>query len=180
MENTKWFYVAISCVGISVLSLFTSIISYTAIDGAVYHYSILGLLQGNKFSDTVLTQYYGPVLWNMVGSTITVLSLIFIASLICAVVGLMTLRAQKPNKLNFRLTIVGLLGTSFPSFLVILAVILSGNYFNGSIMCGISPIITPVAMAFCIRVVIRRRNKVMEQLQAEIKEKGLIWSAGDL
>lgn len=180
MENTKWFYAAISCIGISVLSLFTSIISYTGLEGITHHYSILGLLQGNDFSDTVLTQYYGPVLWHMVGSTITILSIIFIASLICAVVGLFTLRAQRPNKWNFRLTIIGLIGTTFPSFLVILAVILSGNYFYGSIMCGISPIITPIAMAFCIRVVIRRRNKVLEQLQAEMKAKGLIWNAGDL
>lgn len=180
MENKKWFTIAISCVGISVLSLFTSIISYTNVQGVQFHYSIIGLLQGDNFSDTVLTQYYGPVLWNMVGSTVSILSVLFIASLICSIIGLFTLRAQRPNKWNFRLTIIGLIGTTFPSFMVILAVILSGNYFNGSIMCGISPIITPIAMAFCIRVVFRRRNKVIQQLQAEMKAKGLIWNAGDL
>ena len=68
----------------------------------------------------------------------------------------------------------------FNSFLIILGVILSADYFPGTLSCGLSPIITPIAMAVCIRVVIRRRNKVLEQLSAEMQAQGLIQPAGDL
>lgn len=180
MDKKKWFYVAIACVAVSVLSLFTSIITYTAPSGVATPYSLLDLLQGTEFRDNVLSQYRGPVLWSMGGSTVSVLAFIAVAALVCAIVGLVTLRAQRPNKWNFVLTIVGLIGTSFPSFLVILAVVLSGDYFNGSISCGVSPVITPVAMVICIYVVIRRRNKVLEQLRMEMEAKGMIWQAGDL
>ena len=180
MDKKKWFWAAISCVAISVLSLFTSIITYTAPNGATTSYSLLDLLQGSEFRDHVLSKYRGPVLWNMGGPTVSILAFMAVAAIACAIIGLVTLRAQRPNKKNFALTIVGLIGTAFPSFLVILAVILSKNYFVGSISCGISPIITPVAMALCIYVVMRRRNKVLEQLRLELEAKGLIWQAGDL
>ena len=180
MNKKQWFYIALACVVISVLSLFTSIITYTAPNGVAQSYSLIDLLQGNAFRDDVLSQYNGPVLWRMGGATVSILAFMAVAALACAVIGLVTLRAQRPNKWNFVLTLVGLVGTAFPSFLVILAVLLSNNFFTGKISCGLSPVITPVAMVICIYVVIRRRNKVLEQLRKEMEAKGLIWQAGDL
>lgn len=180
MDKKKWFYVAFGCVIVSVLSLFTSIITYTSPVGIRSSFSLIDLMEGTQFSNTVLRQYKGPVLWHINGATVSGLAMLAVAALICAIVGLITLRAQRPNRWNFILTLVGLVGTAFPSFMIILAVILSGRYFSGTVSCGISPIITPVAMLFCIHVVIRRKNKVQEQLRRELEAQGQIWSAGDL
>ncbi len=180
MEKKKWFYVAISGLLVSILSLFTSIITYTAPGGRSTSYSLQDLLTSNSFRDNVLSQYTGPVLWEMGGATVSLLAFLAVAAVLCAVVGLLTLRAQRPNTWQFVLTVAGLAGTAFPSFLVLLAVALSGDYFYGTISCGIAPIVTPIAMVVCIRAVIRRRNKVLEELRAELEAEGLVFQAGDL
>lgn len=180
MERKKWFYLAIFCILVSILSLFTSIITYTAPSGMVTSYSLPDLLQGTEFRDDVLSQYTGPVLWAMDGATVSILAVLAVASVVCALVGLLTLRAQYPNTWQFVLTLAGLAGTTVPSFLVILAVLLSKNYFRGSISGGLAPLVTPVAMAVCIQAVIRRRSKVLEQLRANAEAQGLIRQAGDL
>ena len=180
MERNKWFSVAMGSLGVSILSLFTSIISYTAPNGRITHYNLINLLSGTDFLDNVLWYYTGPVFWKMEGPTVSILAFGAVAAMVCALVGLITLRKQRPNTWQFVLTLVGLVGTAFPSFLVILAVMLSDNYFPGDIACGISPIITPVAMVICILAVIRRRNKVLEQLRREVEAKGLVFQAGDL
>lgn len=180
MERKQWFYLAIFCMLVSIASLFTSIITYTTPSGAVISYSLPDLLQGSSFRDTVLSQYTGPVLWKMGGSTVSILAGLAVASVVCALVGLLTLRAQYPNTWQFVLTLAGLVGTAVPSFLVILAVLLSRDHFRGSISCGLAPLVTPVAMAVCIQAVIRRRSKVLEQLRANAEAQGLIRQAGDL
>lgn len=178
MDKKTWFYVAIMGLIVSIGSLFTSIITYVSISGEVYQYSIIDLLQGDDFSDMVLSQYTGKVLWQMTGSVITGLVILMIASLLCAIIALFTLRAQYPNKWQFMLAIISLIGVAFPSFLVILAVILSGNFFNGTISCGVAPIVSPIAIVICIIAVVRRKNKVDKDLKE--RTKGLIWQAGDL
>lgn len=175
-----WFYIAILCILISIFSLFTSIITYTANNGEISEYSIIELLEGEKFSDTVLMEYTGKVVWDINGSTVTVLVIIAIVSLLCAVTALVTLRAQYPNRWQFVLAIMGLIGISIPSILVIIAVFLLKNYFRGTIKCGLSPVITPIAMIICIVAVLRRRNKVLKDLQAKMRAKGLIKQAEDL
>ncbi len=180
MEKNKWFYVAMSSLAVSLLSLFTSIISYTPPRGKTVHYNLTSLLFETKFRDDVLSEYTGPVLWKMGGATVSILALVAVAAVLCALVGLVTLRKQRPNTWQFVLTLAGLVGTAFPSFLVILAVLLSDNYFPGDITCGISPIIMPIAMVICILAVIRRRNKVLEQLRREMEAKGLVFQAGDM
>ena len=180
MKKKNWFFVAIVCVAISVLSLFTTIISYIEPGGDVTHYSLPDLLFSSDFRVDVLADYSGPVLWKMGGATVSVLAFLAVAVLVCAIIGLITLRAQRPNHWNFVLTFIGLIGTAFPSFLVILAVILSNSFFPGTILCGIAPIVTPIAMLLCIRVVIRRKNKLQEQLRKELESQGMIRPAGDL
>ena len=180
MEKKKWFYVALSCVVISLGSLFTSIITYRFPNGRVEHYNLIDLLLSTEFRDQVLDQYTGPVLWAMDGATVSILAMIAVAAVLCALIGLVTLRKQRPNTWQFILTLTGLVGTAFPSFLVLLGVVLSDNYFRGDLSCGISPIITPIAMVICICAVVRRRNKVLEQLRREMEAKGLVFQAGDL
>ena len=180
MKKKQWFYIAVGCLALSVVSLFSSVVIYTDTAGAIHSYSIIDLLSGDGFRDTVLARYTGPVIWKMGGSTVSVISAVAVISLICAIAGLLTLRAQRPNLWQFRLTLLGLIGTSIPSFLILLAVGLSKDYFTGAVSCGAAPIITPIAMAISIFVVIRRKNKVQEELNKQLKAQGLIYRGGDL
>ncbi len=178
MNKENWFKVAIAGLAVSVFSLFTTIIRYESTAGEVYKYSIVELIKNDDFSKRVLNQYTGKVLWHMDGTVIVGLVILMVVSLICAIVSLITLRAQYPNKRQFILAIVSLIGVAFPSFLVILAVMLSEKYFIGTISCGMAPIISPVAIIICIIAVVKRKNKVDKDLKE--RTKNLIWEAGEL
>ena len=90
------------------------------------------------------------------------------------------MRAQYPNTKNFVLTIVGLIGVLIPSVTAIVCVVALGQYYPGGLSLGIAPVISPIAIMVSIGAVVRRKNKVAEELQKEVEEKGLIWKAGDL
>lgn len=179
-EKTGWFYIAIGCVVISLLSLFLPILRYTDEQMAI-SFNIVDLIGGNEYFEAyVIDAYYGPVIWNISQTATTVLAVIAIIALICAVVGLLTLRVQRPNTKQFILTIVGLVGVSIPSVTVIVIVLLFGKYYYGTLTLGIAPVISPIALLISIGAVIRRKNKVAEEIQRELEAKGLIWKAGDL
>lgn len=180
MKKKIWFYIALSCLAVIGLSMLVSVVIYIDEAGTVTNYNLANLIFQQDFMNNVLWWYTGPVLWKMQGATIPVLTLIAAVSLICAVGGLLTLRVQRPNRWQFRLTILGLAGTCIPSLLVILAAVMSEAWFPGRIIPGVSPILTPLAMGLSIYVVVRRRNVVQEQLQAELRAKGLIRMGGDL
>lgn len=180
MNKKNWFYIAIACVAVSVASLFTSIITYTTASGTRYSFSIVDLIGGSADFEIVYKQYKGPVVWNITGAITTVLALVAVLAILCSVIGLVTLRAQRPNTWQFILTLVGLAGVAFPSIVLFICVLGYGKYYSGTIRCGISPVITPIAMIICIAVVVRRKNKLAEELRKEAEAKGLIWEAKDL
>ena len=181
MEKRGWFYVAFVGLGLSVISLFTTIVTYVTTDSKVLRFNIIDLIGGNKdFDHYVLNQYTGPILWNITGAVTAILAVLAVAALLCAGIGLMTLRAQRPNTWQFVLTILGLAGVAIPSIVLIICVIAFGGYFEGTIGFGLAPVITPIAMIVCIAAVIRRRNTVQEQLQRELEAKGMIWKPRDL
>ena len=169
-----WFIIAISCVVISILSLFMSIITYTTEDGHMkYSFSILDLIgQSSEFEKYILKEYKGPVVWDITGAITAVLAIFVVAGILCAIMGLITLRAQRPNTWQFILTITGLIAVAFPSIVLIVCVLGYGKYYAGTIGFGIAPIITPIAMITCIIVVVRRKNKLAEELRENLKQKG--------
>ena len=181
-ERKGWFYLAVGCLIVSLISLFLPIIRYT--DSIIdYQFNIIDLVKGNSsFEFLVLEEYTGPVLWKITDFTVSVLAVIAVVSLFLAVAGLITLRAQRPNTKQFVLTIIGLIGVSIPSVTVIICVLSFGHYYSdgGFLSLGIAPIISPIALLISIGAVIRRKNKVEEEMRKEAEEKGLIWKAGDL
>ena len=180
MNKSGWFYIALGCIAVSIVSMFTSIIIYIDSKGKIYSYNILRLLEGNGFSNFVLSKYTGPVYMILTGRWITVLAVISIVSIIFAVVGLLTLRVQYPTTWQFVLTITGLCGTLLPSLLIIYGVFVSKRYFTGELRCGIYPIITPIAMAVCVAAVLQRRDRVKKQNLERIRREGMIRKAGDI
>lgn len=181
MQNKRWFYISMTCLIISVVSLFISIVTYTTPAGDSYSYNIVGLLfQGHDFSQRVLNSYTGPVFATFTGVKITAMAAIAIIAFICAFTGLMTIRAQYPTTGQFILTFLGLIGTAVPSVLILILVFLSRNYFIGTVSCGLAPIITPIAMIISIITVKRRKDKVAEELRRRAMAKGLIRRATDM
>ena len=89
MKKKAWFYIAISCVGISILSLFFSIITYRGTYGVKYSFSIVDLLvHTEKFEDQVLNQYNGPVVWDITGTITVALVVIAVFGILCSIIGL--------------------------------------------------------------------------------------------
>lgn len=175
-EKKVWFYVAIGCVVISLLSMFLPILYSYGVS-----FNIIDLLKGDIFfEEYVIEAYTGPVIWNITSGTVVLLSVIALAALVCAIVGLVTLQAQRPNTKNFVLTFIGLIGILIPSITIIISVLCLQQYYPGGLKLGIAPIISPIAIMISISAVIRRKNKVAEEMRREVEEKGLIWKAGDL
>lgn len=171
-----WFYLSIGCILVSLLSLFLPIFQSFGMN-----FNIVDLVSGDSyFANYVIAAYTGPVIWNMTSDTVAVLAIVAIVALVCAIVGLITLRAQYPNTKNFILTIVGLIGVLIPSITAIICVVGLGQYYPGGLSLGIAPIISPIAIIVSIGAVVRRKNKVAEELHKKAEEKGLIWKAGDL
>lgn len=179
MKRNNWFYIAMGSLIISILSLFTSVVTYRDPGGNVFRYNILDLFYGDGFVDDVLAYYRGDVLWKIDTGTVRFLAFLAIAALVISVVGICTIRAQHPRKWQLIMTIFGLIGTSIPAMLVFFAVSQSRNGFDGNMGCGFAPVIMPVATIVSIVAVLYRQNNVNRELEAA-KEKKLIWEAEDL
>lgn len=175
-EKKKWLYVAAGALGVAVLSMFTTILSYKSA-GTVYSYNLLGLIEGNDFTQNVLANYRGTVYWRIDGFWVTLLTVVSLASLICSIVGLFTLRQQRPNIKQFWLTIIGLAGTSLPALLVLIAVPMFRSGFQGELTYGIYPVVAPIATLVSVLAVYRRKNRVQEELRKELEDKRKIWKA---
>lgn len=190
MTDSKkvFFIVAIVCLVMSVMALFIPVIWYkytpeegkkgNAIDTS---YSVAGLIvNAEEFSADVLFYYQGPVVWDIDGLVVFVLASIYIIGIICAGFGVVTLRAQRPNTWQFILTIAGLVLVAVPSIIMMICVFGYGQYFPGKMTVGPAPILTIISMIICICAVIRRKNKVAEELRKELESKGLIRKGGSL
>lgn len=192
MRKKIEYYIAVCCLIISIISMFMPIVSYKVSygyqshyfktnAGASYSFNIIDLIRGSEdFNQIILVEYKGPVVWNITRGMCSILGIIAVLAIVCAAIGLFTLRVQRPNTRQFILTIVGLIGIAVPSVVIIVVVFMCGKYYSGTLSCGIAPILSPIAMLVSLCAVIRRKNKVAEALRKEMEEKGLIRQAKDL
>ena len=177
VTDTKgWFYLSLGCVIVSLLSMFFPILtSYGK------GYNIINLVRrDSSFTNDVIAEYTGPVIWNITSETVVILVSLAALSLVLTIAGLITLRAQRPNTGNFIMTFIGLIGNLIPSVTAIICVTVLQQYYPGGLKLGIAPIISPIAILISILAVIRRKNKVAEEIRKEVEQRGLIWKAGDL
>ena len=181
MKNNTWFLIALGSLAVSILSLFTSIISYKLPGtSTVHHYSIIDLFQGSRFVDEVLRGYEGRVLWRIDAGAVRALAFLALAALILSLTGICTMRAQRPRTWQFVMAVAGLAGTAIPSFLVLFAVLQSRRGFRGDLRCGIAPLIMPAAAVISIVAVTWRRNRALQEMERQARAQHLIWEAGDL
>ena len=180
MKKNKWFYVALGSLIVSVLSLFVSVITYRMPNGFVGKYSIIDLIEGDRFVKEVLVAYRGQVFWQIDSGNVRVLAVLTIAALGMSIAGICTMRSQRPRTWQFVMAVAGLAGTAFPSLLILYAVFQSRKGFEGTIGIGIAPLIMPIAAAISIIAVTYRRSSVLQEMERQAREQNLIWEAGDM
>lgn len=180
MEKNKWFYVALGSLAVSILSLFVSVITYKMPYGAKTSYNILDFFQGERFVREVLVDYRGRVFWQIDSGSVRILAVLALGALIMSVIGICTMRAQRPRTWQFVMALVGLAGTAIPSILIFYAVFQSSKGFAGQIQIGIAPVIMPIAAVISIIAVTYRRNSALKEMERRAREQNLIWEAGDM
>ena len=179
-ENAAWFYVALGSLAVSVLSFLLPVLTYVTPEGEHWSFSLPNLIFYDARLTSVFLDYHGPVIVFLTERSAVVLGVLALAALVVALVGLITLRAQRPNTRQFVLTIIGLVLILLPSLVLIVCVAVFGKYYAGTIGFGVAPILAPVSLLICIGAVMRRKNRVAEEMRREMEANGLIWQAGDL
>lgn len=178
-KDTIWLWIALFWIVISVISMFIGVISYTTAGGTTKMYAIQNLIDGETFSKEVLREYTGDFVLDVGPWALTALCILAVGAIIAALAGILIMQKQRPVKWPFVMTVIGVIGTAIPALLILYAVIVSVNYFPGKISAGFYPIVTPIAVAFCLYIVIRERKRVLKA-NAAIKQNAYIRPAGDL
>ena len=141
-------------------------------------FNIVDLVSENEeFVEKILRGYHGPMEIDITGRMVTVMAVLAVLGLVLAIVGLVTLRAQRPRTWNFIITIIGLVIIMIPSVIAMVVVFGFGQYYADKISLGIAPIL------LCIAVVVRRKRKLskeMRKLHKEVEGRQLVRKAGEL
>lgn len=182
MKRIGWMILSLLCLLVSVASLFLSIITYT-VGRREYSYNLLDLIRYEDFVDEVLVDYTGTFFlkWNGYEERILlVIAGIGVAAIMLAVIGIITMQVQRRNTFSFILTLLGLVGTLIPACAILIAVLMSQDYFAGSISSGLYPVVTPVAMIFCIITVTWKYRRSRDERKAMRTAGQLMRKSGDL
>lgn len=184
-KNKSWIYFSLGGMALSLISLFLPIISYTSgrDAGREYDFRVFQLLEGG-FADQVQTEYTGKN-WIFVSNqafdtAVAVICMIGVASIVISLLGLRSMSRQYESNWPFRMTVCGLMGTAVPALLLVLAAVLSNDFYLGSISLGAYVYITPVTMAAACAAVARRHKMTRQELRIQREAAQYIRPAGDL
>lgn len=182
MKRIGWMVLSFLCLIASIASLFLSVITYT-VGRQEYSYNLLDLIRYEDFADEVLADYTGTFFMKWDGSEERVLLMIAgigITAIILAVIGIITMQVQRRNTFSFILALLGLIGTLIPACAILLAVLMSQDYFVGSISGGLYPVVTPIAMICCIITATWKYRRSREERKAMRTAGQLMHKSGDL
>lgn len=170
---------ALLWLGIGVVSLFVSVVSYTPPGGDKTTYAIQNLIDGETFSEEVLSQYNGSFRVDIGPWVLVALCVLAVAAIAAALVGILIMSKQRPIRWPFVMAVLGVIGTAIPSLAVFCAVVMSASYFPGVISPGVYPIVTLFATALCLCLIAKERKRIKEATAAQ-KGNAFIYKAGDL
>lgn len=171
MKKRNWMYLSLGCLAASVISLFVGVISYRNQIGIRRSYNFLDLiLNPTDFGTFVSSEYTGSMFRSIYLNTenmiIISLAMVGIGALVCAIIGVMRMSRQRATEGSFILSVVGLAGTALPAISIIMLLLLSADYFPGTISAGPYVVITPIAMVCSIITVTLKHNRNKQQLEA--------------
>ena len=168
--------VAYICIALSIISMFTTVISYTNSKGICRTFSILDFWKSSDYDTFVSSEYVGVVYLSIPVSVIRLFSIAAVCAEICAVIGLLFLSQQKERLWPLVLTIGGLLGTMAPSLLIWIAVFLLRDGYPGAIKVGIYPFVSISAKVISIMaaVMVYERNIKFRKKRDAIEAEGLM------
>lgn len=195
MKRTLWLIIALLCIAASIFTLFLPVVTYVVPlggitlqnhEGAVpldatakVSLNILDFLKPEELR-VVLAEYKGDHFLTIDNIVATILGVVAFLAIVAALVGVITMSRQRPNRWQFVLALVGIIGTTIPSLLIFVLLALSVNSFPGTFVPGIYPILTPITMVLCLLLVTSRHRRTQEELRAMEASRGLIYRGGDL
>lgn len=178
-DKKTWLSITLICLSFSILSVFLPVITYKHPDGMKQNFNVFGFMQPEAL-DNILHKYTGKATLNIGEEQIPIFAVIAILAIVAAFAGVITMSAQRPNRWQFVLALVGLIGTLLPAVLLYVLVISSINHFPGIFILGAYPIITPIAMGICIYMVTRKHKLTQEEMAADRIAAQFIRTMGDL
>lgn len=182
MKRIGWMVLSFFCLIASIVSLFLSIITYK-VGRQEYSYNLLELIRYEDFADQVLVDYTGTLFMKLEGyeeKVLLIIAGIGIAAILLATIGIITMQVQRRNTFSFILTLLGLVGTLIPAFVILLVVLMSQDYFIGSISSGLYPVVTPIAMICCIITATWKYRRSRDERKAMRTAGQLMHKSGDL
>lgn len=183
-KKHTWVVVATGALVLSVVTLFLPIMIYRNGEGAVRSFNVVGMMLDPTFATFVFRDYRGSFLYGLPYATIRnlaiLLSVVGIAAIIMALVGIHSMTKQYESERPFRLALCGLLGTALPALTLLTLLLLSRSSFIGSMHVGPYLIVTPIAMAIACYAVTARHRVSVEEARLLAEAQRYIRPAGDL
>lgn len=186
MNNKKnWLIVSIGSICLSLLSLLLPVLSYrSARSGVVTGYNIFGLIRNSDMVENVFAEYNGDFLRGMSYSTVStliiLLSIVGVAAIFCAFIGIRSMAKQYESAWPFRLALSGLVGTAIPSLTLLVLFFFSQNQYDGVMTLGTYIIVTPIAMVLACITIVNRHRLTQEEKRLQAEASSFIRPAGDL
>lgn len=182
-QKKFWIYFSIGGLIVSLISLFFPIITYTNQIGTVTRFNIFHLL-GGGFAGIVQEEYIGKsmvvISQNTFDRIVAAVGVIGAVSIITSFIGIRSMSKQYESQWPFRMTLCGLIGTTIPAVLLMIAVLLSPDYYLGDISLGMYVVVTPVAMIASCLAVVKRHQMTRLELELQKEASMYIRVAGDL
>ena len=179
-----WMIIALSGLGLSVVSLFLPILVIQYSGGRQEFYNILRLFRFSDFTDNVLSNYTGVFFREMSENAASSITLLLAATGVVAIVlaftGILSMNKQYESVWPFVLAIVGLVCTAVPALSILIIVLVFKAYFLCGITAGAYVYITPLAMVASCAAVTARHRLSQKERRLKAMAAHYIRPAGDL
>lgn len=184
MNKKNWLIISIGSICLSLLSLLLPVLTYrSARSGVVTRYNIFGLIKNSDMIENVFAEYTGDFLRGMSNSTVStliiLLSIVGVAAIFCAFIGIRSMAKQYESAWPFRLALGGLVGTAIPS-LTLLVLFLFFQNQGGVMTLGTYIIVTPISMVLACITVVNRHRLTQEEKRLQAEASSFIRPAGEL
>lgn len=187
MRKHAWRIIATGAIILSIVSLWLPILTYTNADGVTEEFNLPDIMLDDSYrleefvfdNDYIGTDFEGVPLEDIRNYAL-VLGGIGIGAILLSFAGIHSMSKQRESSWPFRLTLLGLFGTSIPSLALLILFLLSEDQFKGDMQLGAYIVITPIAMVCAILAVNARHRLTRKEARIQLEAEAYIRPAGDL